>query len=169
MRYPFWVARVSRVIGKSDTTAKRGGWQVVFRVTASGSRPTGGQIPYAKTRPDTENATSREVASLDPARVTGLRSRLRAAAMATAPVAGIPGCILFYVDGRFVGGNSCRAPALLWVRRRLIRRPVGSLALIQGAILVPFKFIFFSIACNEKRARIFCNLVGCASPQSRKT
>jgi hypothetical protein len=49
---PVWVARVSRFIGKFDTTAKRPGWQVNFGVT--GNREP---APSPKNPPDAQNAT----------------------------------------------------------------------------------------------------------------
>ena len=63
----FGVARVSRLIGKSDTTYKCPGWQVPFR------QPSGAiSCPQRKMGPDAQNATPNGVAFWCPALVTGL-------------------------------------------------------------------------------------------------
>ena len=63
----FGVARVSRLIGMSDTTYKRPGWQVPFR------QPSGAiSCPQRKMGPDAQNATPNGVAFWCPALVTGL-------------------------------------------------------------------------------------------------
>ena len=67
----FWVACVSRLIGKSDTTAKRLGWQVDFVQTVLRNLHLLDQNG-TELLADAENATPIGVAFRCPALVTGL-------------------------------------------------------------------------------------------------
>jgi len=106
---PFRVARVSRLIGKSHTTANSCGWQVnseALRLPAlTGAGP---KIP-----PNARNATLNRVALHCSALVTGLPNNLRTAVVSAVPTSDFPGRSASFKD-RFVGGCSCRVSALLW-------------------------------------------------------
>jgi hypothetical protein len=135
---PVGVARVSRLIGKSDTTAKSQGWQV----PSSPHRPSSHSLreyrrrmladsaplesrrqhdspqPVRKTRnaiPETRNATPSGVAFRCPALVTGLPSNCgrwlfpSRLLQAFRPVSPC--------RSRFVGGWLLPGPAILWAGR----------------------------------------------------
>jgi len=102
------VARVSRLIGKSDSTAKRPGWQVGMATQRGWKEAKGCWRAFG---PKRGNATPIGVAFRSPALVTGPqivdvrwvfhRTYCRLSDRSS----------LF--EGRFVGGGSCRAPAHL--------------------------------------------------------
>jgi hypothetical protein len=99
---PFRVARVSRLIGKSDTTAKRPRWQVYFRgylLDKLGNSAQNG--PECKKRHSDQSGVSLSCAGHWPPK------QLRTVVISTAPSAGSSGRFPL-LRGRYLGGCSCR-------------------------------------------------------------
>ena len=99
---PAGVARVSRLIGKSDTTAKRLGWQVNFAQTGLRSPSHLYQIgTECRKRHSDRSGVSLSCAGHWPPK------QMRTMVVSIAPSAGSSGRFTL-LRGRFIGGGSCR-------------------------------------------------------------
>jgi hypothetical protein len=88
------VARVSRLIGNSDTTAKICLWQVALwwqGISCGGSRGAEKTLTAGENQPKRQETPPRSERRLGtPAFVTGLPNKRKAVAVSTAPVSGFP-------------------------------------------------------------------------------
>ena len=100
----FRVARVSRLLGKSDTTANHRGWQVEFCSDFAGADHFGLKLAKAQTRKRHSIWSGVSVSYV----ATGLPSRTWTVVISTVPTADFPTGFPFFLKGRFVGGGSCR-------------------------------------------------------------
>jgi len=99
---PAWVARVNRLIGKSDTTAKCSGWQADFAQTALGNLHLLDQIGTGcRKRHPNRSGVSLSCAGHWPPK------QLRTMVISIAPSAGLSGRFPLW-RGRYFGGGSCR-------------------------------------------------------------
>jgi hypothetical protein len=106
---PVGVARVSRLIGKFDSTENRPGWQVGFTDTFSV-----GTFQACQSCPNAPNATRDGVAFLCLAQITGLPNQLRAVVISTAPSTGSPGRFPFERAASLAVG-SCLVLLFFWL------------------------------------------------------
>jgi hypothetical protein len=145
---PTWVARVSRVIGNSDTTANPTGWQVGTFLDS------GLQVTSGRTRVQNKSATRLSGALLPRlAPVTGLpRQMVGDGFLPIAPIAGLPSRLSPYFRERSLSVCSCRAPA--WFRAgRSLNSPD-----ITGALVFAIRGPFLELNVTNNLAR-FCRLL----------
>jgi len=146
----FRVARVSRLIGYFDTTAKHSGWQVHFggrllrnlrAATLHGIELD--SVPgHAANSSKRKNATPKSGVSLSCAGHWPPKYRVDGSSL-TVPTADFPAGHPFF-EGRFVGDCSCRASALLWAGR-ISPSSLHITGAYRRAIGVPFVILFYFI------------------------
>jgi hypothetical protein len=120
---PFGVARVSRLIGKSDTTAKRAGWQVHKRGT--GKRGIGSRAIRVSSQ---QQAPIHETPLQTEWRFAVLRWSLASQAIEDGGYIHRAFCRLSgrfpLLRGRYFGGWLLPGPAVLWAGRNFLQQPV---------------------------------------------